>query len=343
MNRKAKLLISFLAASAALVGVAIAASSPSVTTGAASSIKNSTAVLNGTVNPNGASTTYFFELGLAKDAYFETGPHPPKSVGSGTAAKAASVRAGGLVPGTTYHYRLTALNRFGQTIGADRTFKTTGHRPPDAATGAAEVLSATSATVTGVVNPHGETTTYYFQYGTTAFYGLQTAPVTVSPGNVAVPVAQTLTGLAPFTTFHYRLVAQHGSVLGTPGTDQTFLTFPLPRAVPRVPVRTTPSRDRKRPYVFTTSGRVTRPRSFPTTACGGNVAMRFFLGRRQVAFSLIALQPNCTFFAQTTFQHLPGRGRHRHSVRLHVRIHFRGNGFLAPVNARTESVILGSG
>jgi len=127
MNRKVLLLISFLAASAVFVGVAIAASSPSVTTGAPSSIKNSTAVLNGTVNPNGASTTYSFELGLAKDAYFETGPHPPKSVGSGTAAKAVSVKAGGLLPGTTYHYRLTAINRFGQTIGADRTLKTT-HR-----------------------------------------------------------------------------------------------------------------------------------------------------------------------------------------------------------------------
>jgi hypothetical protein len=54
---------------------------------------------------------------------------PAKAAGHGTKAVAVQVTASGLLPGTVYHYRLTATSRFGTTIGADRTFKTAGHPP----------------------------------------------------------------------------------------------------------------------------------------------------------------------------------------------------------------------
>ena len=53
MNRNLKLMIVMLAASGLLAGIAVAAASPSVTTGKATSITSSSAVLNGTINPNG--------------------------------------------------------------------------------------------------------------------------------------------------------------------------------------------------------------------------------------------------------------------------------------------------
>src|SRR5262249_52360014 len=36
----------------------------------------------------------------------------------------------GLIPGTTYHYRIVATNDAGVTFGADKVFSTTGCRPP---------------------------------------------------------------------------------------------------------------------------------------------------------------------------------------------------------------------
>src|SRR6516165_7263316 len=127
MHTKLKVLVSVIATSAMVGGIAAAASSPSVTTGSASSIKTTSAVLHGAVNPNGSGTSYTFQWGLTS-AYGVNGAS--HSAGSGTTAKSASATAGGLLPGTPYHYRLIATNRFGVTVGADRTFKTRGNPPP---------------------------------------------------------------------------------------------------------------------------------------------------------------------------------------------------------------------
>jgi hypothetical protein len=341
MNRRVKLLISFLGASALIVGVAAAASSPSVSTGSATSIKSSSAVMRGTINPNGSSTTYYFSYGPAKGVY--TVNTAIKSLGSGTTAKTVAATATGLLPGTTYHFRLTATNRFGTSSGADRSFKTAGHPPALATTQGVAALSATAATLTGVINPNREKTSYYFEYGTSTAYTARTPTSSVPAGSAPVPVAALATPLTPLTVFHYQLVAFHGS-LASPGGDQTFLTYASPRPVPGIPTRVTPRHDGRRPYMFNTFGRLTRPRVIPPFAsiCVGDVALRYFLGRHAVTFTLVPVQPNCTFFAQTVFRHLPGRGRHRHGATLHVRMFFRGNGFLAPKNIKAGTVTLGS-
>jgi hypothetical protein len=126
------------------------------------------------------------------------------------------------------------------------------------------------------------------------------------------------------------------------GADGTFLTFPSPRPVPRIPARTTPRRDRHKPYVFTTSAKVVGPASIPqSVSCFQDAIVRFMLGRRVVASELASVQPDCTFKTQTVFTRLPGRGKKNRQVHLRVLIHFRGNGYLAPANARPEKVTLG--
>ena len=339
MNRKLKLLTAFLATSAALAGVAVAASSPAISTGATSSVTASSAVLHGTVNPNGATTHYQFQWGLTT-AYGLTSAL--KSAGGGTKSVAVTTTADHLIPGTVYHYRLIALNKFGGVTGSDRKFKTGGNPPPDAATGGPSQLGSHSATLTAVINPHGENTTWYFQYGLTPFYGSSTFGGVVPAGIVPVVVAQQIQGIESGTFFHYRIVAVHGSSTVTYGADATFLTFPSPRPVPRLRARTTPRRDRKASFVFTTSGTVSGPKFIPPAlACSQNATVRFYLGKRQVAFSLVPVEPNCTFSAQTVFRHLPGRGSKHRQVQLRVKIHSRGNGYLAPEDARPETVTLG--
>jgi hypothetical protein len=98
---------------------------------------------------------------------------------------------------------------------------------PVTTTGAATSIGQTSATVTGTVNPNGQSTTYYFRYGTTNAYGLQTTPAHAGSGTTPVAVNATLYGLSENATYHYQLVATN-STGTTYGADQTLTTTPTP-------------------------------------------------------------------------------------------------------------------
>jgi len=94
---------------------------------------------------------------------------------------------------------------------------------PGVTTGAIANATPASATLLGKVDPNEAATTYVFRYGPTTLYGGQTTAVAVGAGTTAVSVAQNIAGLAPATTYHYRLIAQNRN--GTaPGADRTFKT-----------------------------------------------------------------------------------------------------------------------
>jgi predicted lipoprotein with Yx(FWY)xxD motif len=85
----------------------------------------------------------------------------------------------------------------------------------------------------GTVNPYGLDTTYHFEYGPTTGYGTNVpAPdADAGAGSYNVPVSQTVTGLQPNTTYHFRLVAAN-SAGTTKGGDQSFTTPADPGAPP---------------------------------------------------------------------------------------------------------------
>jgi hypothetical protein len=94
-------------------------------------------------------------------------------------------------------------------------------------TGAAASITQSSVTLTGTVTPNGKPVSYFFQYGPTTLYGSATqATVATKKTTVAVPVA----GLAPFTTYHYKLIAERGSLV-VKGKDRTFKTKRQPLGV----------------------------------------------------------------------------------------------------------------
>jgi len=101
---------------------------------------------------------------------------------------------------------------------------------PAATTGGAANVAQTTATLTGAVNPHGAATTYFFQIGTTSVYGVNTAATAAGSGTSARHVAAAVGGLAPFTKYHYRLVATNSKGL-TKGHDRTFKTLRQPLGV----------------------------------------------------------------------------------------------------------------
>ena len=119
-----RLSIALPAAALAALAVAVpaqAASRPAVTTKAASRVAPTSAQLNGTVNPNGSSATYFFQYGTSTRYGANT---TPAGAGSGRRSRAVATAVGGLAGSTTYHFRIVAFNNSGISYGSDRSFKT---------------------------------------------------------------------------------------------------------------------------------------------------------------------------------------------------------------------------
>jgi len=57
------------------------------------------------------------------------------------------------------------------------------------------------------VDPNGASTTYHFEYGTTADYGSITSAVTLAASNAATQVSTTISGLSADTTYLFTVVA----------------------------------------------------------------------------------------------------------------------------------------
>jgi parallel beta-helix repeat protein len=204
-------------------------SAPLVTTNPATSVTTNSATLNGTVNPTGASTTYYFEYGTTTSYGSTT---TTTSAGSGTSAIAVSSDISGLELGTTYHFRLVATNSVGTTNGSDQTF-TTNALAPSVTTDAATSVASDTATLNGTINPNGTGTTYYFEYGTTTTYGSTTTTTSAGSGSSTVSVNTHIKGLNLSTTYHYQLVATN-SVGTSHGGDETFTTSTEPISEPTV-------------------------------------------------------------------------------------------------------------
>jgi len=95
---------------------------PTVTTGAATSVASTSAILNGTVNPNGTETTYYFQYGTTTGFGSTTAT---ANAGAGVSDVLAEASLTGLNPSTTYYYRFTATNNAGTGYGSDLSFRTT--------------------------------------------------------------------------------------------------------------------------------------------------------------------------------------------------------------------------
>lgn len=94
---------------------------PEATTETSSELHETQATLNGSVNPRGFETHYYFQYGLTTSYGAQT---KAVDVGSGTSRTAASTTIGELYSGVVYHYRIVATNAGGTTYGNDSTFIT---------------------------------------------------------------------------------------------------------------------------------------------------------------------------------------------------------------------------
>jgi hypothetical protein len=98
---------------------------------------------------------------------------------------------------------------------------------PVVRTGDVANVAPQSVTVLGKIDPNGAATTYLFQYGPTTLYGAATPVAAAGNGSSAAAVTANLSGLAPATVYHYRLIAhnRNGTV---EGGDRVFRTRAQP-------------------------------------------------------------------------------------------------------------------
>jgi sugar lactone lactonase YvrE len=178
------------------------------------------------LNGGGAVTDCKFVYGPTSSYGSSKDCEPAKTFGSDQEVSAA---LGGLSPETTYHYRVEVSNANATRLGPDQTF--TPHKVHGLRADPATAITAAAATLNGSFVGNGAHTTYWFEYGRRTAYTAK-VPLPAPPGadagsptgpgrtNVAIGIA----GLAPATRYHYRIVADNGSV--SDSEDQSFRTAP---------------------------------------------------------------------------------------------------------------------
>jgi hypothetical protein len=192
---------------------------PVAITNPATLIASFSAKLNGSVNPHGLTTSVYFQYGTTNSYGLTTAPQSR----TGNTFLNISAHISGLTASTTYHFRIVTTNSAGTRYGSDTTFTTlppTGF--PIVTTKPATDVATFAATLNGLLDPHGLTTSVYFQCGTTTNYGRTTA-VQSHTGNTYRNIAANVVGLARNTTYHFRIVATN-SVGTRYGNDRTFTT-----------------------------------------------------------------------------------------------------------------------
>ncbi|MDP3233571.1 MAG: hypothetical protein Q8N26_12400 [Myxococcales bacterium] len=232
--------------------------SPTVFSQAATLVTSSSAQLNGSATPNGATTTGYFRYSASSpgsSCSISFGTRIPvtggSALGAGNSSQNFTETVTGLLPGTTYFFCAFANNSQGTGIGVPLSL-TTLVAAPTTVTSSASSITSTSATLSGTINPNGAPTTGSFRISTSNpgtcndAFGTR-VPLTggsnMGSATFASAYAQSATGLTPGTTYFFCAIGQNSE--GTTfGAVQSFAT-------PAVPVVTS------EPETFLTSTTVT--------------------------------------------------------------------------------------
>ena len=198
-----------------------------VLTGPADEVHGTSAVLTGSLEPNGFDAHYMFEYGLCTGSGCGGSPYDQattsQDAGSVSEPLSASATASGLEPNSLYHFRIVAENVFGTTLGEGESF-TTAEVPAAIGSQRLPLITRVAATLGWTLNPENSETSYQVVYGTTNAYGEHTEPGMRS-GHGEQEVVIGLNGLAPETTYHYALQVTNKAGTVT-GPDETLTTGP---------------------------------------------------------------------------------------------------------------------
>ncbi len=202
-------------------------SAPVISAASATNIEKSAVTLNGIVNAGNELTVVTFDYGTTT-GYGSTINAAPNAI-NGMQESVVTALLTGLTEGTTYHFRIKAVNSRGTTLGEDYSFSTT--KPPTIISSPATSVSNTAVTLNGSVNANDLSTAVSFEYGLTTTYGstIDASPASVT-GNTSTNVTASLTGLTQGTLYHFRIKAVNTAGISY-GDDLTFSTTKPPASV----------------------------------------------------------------------------------------------------------------
>ncbi len=208
--------------------------SPIVYTGTPSSVTSNSALLNATINPQNGNTNYWFEYGTSTYLGNSTSS---QYLGNGNYAVNASNNLYGLQPNTTYYYKAVAVNNYGSQISgsivsfttlsdsnSNQNYNQNSGAIPTVTTNSASLVTATSATLNGSVNPNNALTNYWFQYGAGTVSDQTAGFQSLSASSGASNVSFALSGLTPNTAYSYRIAAKNDYGVAVYGDPRTFTT-----------------------------------------------------------------------------------------------------------------------
>ncbi len=205
----------------------------------ASEVSGVGATLKGVLNPKNAGEAGHYEFLYRKNTrqgepQSETGgceggsrAPEPAGVDTGALREPVSVTLSKLLPGTEYTFCLGVVNNAGEgAIAAPVTFITSALGREFSAS-----VTGKEATLNAEVGAGGLETSYHIEYGASSIAEVTTPEAHAVPSKTPLVVAQTLTGLKPATTYHFRFVVSnaHGTIVGV---EQAFTTAPAPGSEP---------------------------------------------------------------------------------------------------------------
>jgi hypothetical protein len=237
---------------------------PTAVTRTVVSATDTTAIVSGTVRPNGVFTNYWYEYGIGNSLGTSTSK---QNIGSGYAENNAPGYITGLTKDTTYYFRVVAENQYGRVTGATYSFQTThGNQPPVGGLPGAKTITPTtitrvSADLRGEVTPNRSNTFYWFEYGTTQNLGSTTAGANAGSGTDRISVKISVAGLEPLTTYYVRLNTQNS--FGTINSGIISFKTEGPRSA-TAPSTTTENANNIKDTAATVRGTI-NPNGAPTT------------------------------------------------------------------------------
>ena len=190
--------------------------------------------LEAAINPNEEPTKCDFQYGETVAYGHEAPCTEPGETAEGTEQRAA-VTVTGLKPGTTYHCRVVLKNTSGKVEGPDAEFTTAAEPPEAPETTGSKSVTATSAVLEGVLNPHSTAKAgWYFAYTTEPVcVPTLTTPLEGEETVNAKPEHVEVKGLEPNREYTFCMVAtDEGGAQATPSaTELKFTTKPAPPTV----------------------------------------------------------------------------------------------------------------
>jgi len=195
---------------------------PIVVTQNASEIKNISATLNGTINPNSNLTNAWFEYGTSNTLSTSTETiHTEK--GSGNSVLSFTQNLTNLSPNTIYYFRIIGNNNSGTSKGDIFSFKTLNPITGSVTTVQATNKYSTSTKLNGIfTNQNNSLAQGYFEYGKTNSLGSTTSIINLGTTS-SIAFSKIISNLIPDTTYYFRAVAKKDGITYT-GQTLTFKT-----------------------------------------------------------------------------------------------------------------------